>query len=59
MVIAGLAGAVYAIFQWGHTSFGALVPSNMMRITIPAVTTLAIGTQVLFGAFLLGFIEIE
>ena len=59
LVIVGLGGAVYAIFQWGHTSFGALVPSDMMRITIPAVTTLAIGTQVLFGAFLLGFIEIE
>jgi glycosyltransferase involved in cell wall biosynthesis len=59
LVIVGLVGAVYAIFQWGQTSFGALVPSDMMRITIPAVTTLAIGTQVLFGAFLLGFIEIE
>jgi hypothetical protein len=31
----------------------------MMRITIPSVTMLAIGTQVVFGAFLLGFIEIE
>jgi len=36
-----------------------LVPSEMMRITIPSVTMLAIGTQVVFGAFLLGFIEIE
>jgi hypothetical protein len=31
----------------------------MMRITIPSVTTLAIGTQIVFGGFLLGFIEIE
>jgi glycosyltransferase involved in cell wall biosynthesis len=59
MVVAGLGGALYAVLQWGHTSFGALVPSDMMRITIPAVTTLAIGTQIVFGGFLLGFIEIE
>jgi hypothetical protein len=59
LVIAGLGGALYAILQWGHSSFGALVPSEMMRITIPSVTTLAIGTQIVFGGFLLGFIEIE
>jgi glycosyltransferase involved in cell wall biosynthesis len=59
LVAAGLGGALYAILQWGHSSFGALVPSDMMRITIPAVTTLAIGTQIVFGGFLLGFIEIE
>jgi glycosyltransferase involved in cell wall biosynthesis len=59
LVLAGLGGALYAIIQWGHSSFGPLVPSDVMRITIPAVTTLAIGTQVVFGGFLLGFIEIE
>ncbi len=59
LVIAGLAGAAYAIVKWGDASFGPLVPSEMMRITIPSVTTLAIGTQIGFGAFLLGFIEIE
>ena len=59
LIIAGLAGVVLGIVEWGQTSFGALVPSQMMRITIPAVTTLAVGVQVLFGAFLLGFVEID
>jgi|SRR5882724_574531 len=59
LVLGGIGGAIYAILQWGHSSFGALIPSDMMRITIPSVTTLAIGTQILFGGFLLGFIEIE
>lgn len=59
LVAAGLTGALYAIFQWGHSSFGPLVPSDMMRITIPSVTMLAIGTQVVFGGFLLGFIDID
>jgi glycosyltransferase involved in cell wall biosynthesis len=59
LVAAGAAGALYAILKWGHMSFGALIPSEMMRITIPSVTTLAIGAQIVFGGFLLGFIEIE
>src|ERR1022692_3027594 len=59
LVVAGISGALSALLQWRNASFGALVPSEMMRITIPSVTMLAIGTQVVFGAFLLGFIEIE
>jgi glycosyltransferase involved in cell wall biosynthesis len=59
IAILGIAGATSAIFQWGHASFGALVPSEMMRTTIPSVTLLAIGTQMVFGSLLLGFIEIE
>jgi len=59
LVLVGLGGVFYAVLQWGHSSFGALVPSEMMRITIPSVTALAVGAQIVFGAFLLGFIEIE
>ena len=59
LVGVGVSGALFAVLQWGHSSFGALVPSSMMRITIPSVTTLAIGTQIVFGGFLLGFVEIE
>lgn len=59
LVLGGMGGAIYAVLQWGHSSFGALIPSDMMRITIPTVTALAIGTQILFGGLLLGFIEIE
>jgi len=59
IAVLGLAGATSAVFQWGHASFGALVPSEMMRTTIPSVTLLAIGTQMVFGSLLLGFIEIE
>ncbi len=59
LVLAGLGGALFAIIEWGHVSFGPLVPAKMMRITIPSVTILAIGTQIVFGGLLLGFIEIE
>ncbi len=59
LVVVGIGGALYAILKWGHSSFGPLVPSDMMRITIPSVTALAIGAQIVFGSFLLGFIEID
>jgi len=59
LVAAGLGGAAYAVVRWGEQSFGPLVPNEMMRITIPSVGTLAIGVQIVFGGFLLGFIEIE
>ena len=59
LVIAGVAGALFAILKWRHVSFGPLVPSDMMRITIPSVATLAIGAQIVFGGFMLGFIEID
>jgi glycosyltransferase involved in cell wall biosynthesis len=59
LVVAGAAGALFAILKWRHVSFGPLVPSDMMRITIPSVATLAIGAQIVFGGFMLGFIEID
>jgi glycosyltransferase involved in cell wall biosynthesis len=59
LIVLGGAGATYAVIRWGDTSFGALVPGEIMRITIPSVTAIALGVQIVFGAFLLGFIEIE
>jgi glycosyltransferase involved in cell wall biosynthesis len=59
MIAAGTAGAIYAFIRWGNASFGALVPGEIMRITIPSVTAVALGVQIVFGALLLGFVEIE
>jgi hypothetical protein len=59
LVTVGVGGALYAVFEWQHVSFGALIPRDMMRVTIPSVMSLAIGTQIFFGGLLLGFIEIE
>jgi glycosyltransferase involved in cell wall biosynthesis len=59
LAAAGVAGAGYAILQWGHSSFGPLVPTEMMRITIPSVTLLAIGVQIVFGGLMLGFVEMD
>jgi glycosyltransferase involved in cell wall biosynthesis len=59
LVTLGLAGAIHAVYEWGSLSFGELFPRETMRTTIPSVTILAIGTQLVFGGFLLGFIDID
>jgi glycosyltransferase involved in cell wall biosynthesis len=59
MVLGGATGALFAVLKWRHISFGPLIPTDMMRITIPSVATLAIGAQIVFGGFMLGFIEID
>jgi hypothetical protein len=51
--LAGSAGLIYAVVYWGEESFGPLVPSVVMRISIPSFTALAIGVQIISGAFFL------
>jgi glycosyltransferase involved in cell wall biosynthesis len=59
LILGGTSGAIYAFLQWKVVSFGALVPTDMMRITIPSVTSVAIGAQIVFGSLLLGFVEVD
>jgi len=51
LVIAGLAGSVYAVSLWGFDR--PLDPTKTMRIVIPAVWSLALGGQVLLSSFFL------
>ena len=53
LALAGLAGSIYAVIVWGKTSFGPLVPFSMMRITIPSLTALMAGIQIILFSFFL------
>lgn len=55
----GVIGSVYAVIVWGGTSFGALLPSSMMRIVIPSVTTMAVGIQIIFATFFLSILKLK
>lgn len=59
LVIAGLAGTIYAYWYWDRLSFGNLDPSQTMRIVIPAVTGLAVGCQTLFSSFFLSILGLK
>jgi glycosyltransferase involved in cell wall biosynthesis len=57
LVAAGLSGAVYSVTVWGRHGFGALAPTQVMRIAIPSGLSLAVGCQVVLSAFFLSLLR--
>ena len=53
LVLAGLAGSLYAVGVWGAKSFGPLDAQETLRAVIPSVTCLALGVQIIFSSFFL------
>lgn len=52
LVLAGLAGSVWALAVWDSTRFGALDPSSVtMRIVIVSATAIALGFQTILSSF--------
>ena len=58
-VIVGIAMTVAALVLWGRESFGELNPEIFMRLTIPAVTFIAIGVQFIFSGFFIDILRIK
>lgn len=58
LLLAGLAATIAAFTAWRGARFGDLDPQRVMRLTIPAVTAMAVGTQSMFGGFFIGILEI-
>ena len=48
-----------SVLLWRDTSFGDLNPQQVMRYTIPAMTCIVIGAQIIFGSFFLGILQIR
>jgi glycosyltransferase involved in cell wall biosynthesis len=59
LTIAGFAGSVLAVSDWGWASFGALDPSRMLRLVFPAVFALMLGVQVICGSFFLSILGLR
>jgi glycosyltransferase involved in cell wall biosynthesis len=57
--LAGFGLAVYSVVNWAHARLAALDPATMMRVTIPSVTLMLAGAEIIFASFLLGFIDIR
>lgn len=58
LLLAGLAATIAAFTAWRGARFGDLDPQRVMRLAIPAVTAMAVGTQSMFGGFFIGILEI-
>jgi len=57
LVTAGFGGAVYSVTFWGEHGFGALSPSQVMRMAIPSGLALALGFQIVLSGFFLSLLR--
>ncbi|VEP17042.1 putative glycosyl transferase [Hyella patelloides LEGE 07179] len=59
LVLLGIGASIYAFGIWGQHSFGSLNPAETMPIVIPAVTSFALGFQVIFSSFFLSILGLK
>lgn len=59
LLVAGLCLSVTALLEWRSVSFGRLDPSRTMRVAIPAVFCMMLGSQTVLGSFLLSLIGLR
>lgn len=55
-ILIGLSGSGYTVWYWLHQDFGPLVPTQMMRILIPSITSLILGIELLFASFFMSLL---
>jgi hypothetical protein len=58
LVLVGLTGSAYALFQWRAADFGPLGPESTMRIVIPSITAVLVGFQMAFAGFFLSVLQL-
>jgi hypothetical protein len=59
LTITGLATSLFAVAGWGTRGFGALDYPHAMRIVIPAVLLITLGTQTVFASFFLSVLGMQ
>lgn len=59
LLVLGIVATIVALTLWSRASFGALDPQHIMRLTIPALTAMAVGVQMIFGGFFIGILNIR
>jgi hypothetical protein len=59
LVIAGIGGSIFAVSGWAVSSFPALDPSHTLRIVMPSVFALTLGTQIIFSSFFLSILGLK
>ena len=59
LLLAGLAGLLFAIFDWGAGGFGDLDYAQTMRVVVPAVTAMATGFQFVIAGFMTSILDMN
>jgi glycosyltransferase involved in cell wall biosynthesis len=58
LVLAGIAGSVYAVVFWESVHFGPLMPRETLRVVIPSITALIIGSETILASFFLSVLAL-
>ena len=59
LFISGLLLSVYALSDWGAHSFGSLDPTKVLRLVIPAVTAMILGSEIVLSSFFLSVLGLK
>jgi hypothetical protein len=59
LLLVGLMLGFYALGSWDVAGFGALRPSDTMRLVIPSAVTIILAFQIAYGAFFISVLEIR
>lgn len=59
LIVAGMAGTVVAVVEWGSRDFGPLDFSTSMRVVVPALVALMLGAETVFASFFLGVLGVQ
>lgn len=60
LMLLGTVGIIYSVFLWAtKAQFGSLVPTQMMRLLVPAITLVAVGFQIVMFSFFKGILELK
>lgn len=59
LIFIGIVLSISAVLYWKAKGYGELVPEQIMRITIPAVTMIAIGAQSIFSGFIMSILKVR
>jgi hypothetical protein len=59
LVLFGLVGSIMAVATWHSHQFGSLEPQQTMRVFIPSVTALMVGSQTILASFFLSILGLK
>lgn len=59
LIILGGIGSLYTFTIWFQNSFGPLIPTQMMRILIPSITSIILGIQFVFASFFMSLLDLH
>jgi len=59
LFVIGLGLSIFAVSDWSAHSFGALEPTKVLRLVIPAVTSMMLGSEIILSSFFLSVLGLK